>query len=61
MRILYIVTSLGVGGAERQTIALAERMALRGHTVAILTLKHVDEELPVRLPVLRLNLAKTPF
>lgn len=60
MRILYIVTSLGVGGAERQTIALAERMAARGNTVAILTLKHVDEELPVRLPVLRLNLAKTP-
>ena len=61
MRILYIVTSLGVGGAERQTIALAQRMASRGHTVAILTLKHVDEELPVRMPVLRLNLAKTPF
>ncbi|HTJ30440.1 MAG TPA: glycosyltransferase [Acidobacteriaceae bacterium] len=61
MRILYLVTSLGVGGAERQTIALAERMAARGHTVALLTLKHVEEELPVRLPVLRLNLAKTPF
>jgi glycosyltransferase involved in cell wall biosynthesis len=61
VRILYIVTSLGVGGAERQTIALAERMAARRHTVAILTLKHVDEELPVRLPVLRLNMAKTPF
>jgi glycosyltransferase involved in cell wall biosynthesis len=49
-----------VGGAERQTIALAEAMARRGHFVAFLTLKHADEELPVALPVMRLNMAKTP-
>lgn len=38
MRIAYLLTSLGIGGAEKQVIALAERMALRGHAVVILTL-----------------------
>lgn len=59
MRILYLLTSLGIGGAEKQVISLAERMAARGHTVAIVSLKHVDEECQTRLPILRLNLAKT--
>jgi glycosyltransferase involved in cell wall biosynthesis len=61
VRILYVLTSLGVGGAEKQAIALAEQMVARGHTVAFIVLKHVDEEWPVRLPVMRLNLKKTPL
>jgi len=61
VRILYILTSLGIGGAEKQVIALAERMAAKGHTVAFLVLKHVDQECPIRHPVLRLNLPKTPM
>ena len=61
MRILYVLTSLGVGGAEKQAIALAERMAARGHAVALIALKHTEEEWPVKLPVLRLNLKKTPL
>ena len=61
MRILYILTSLGVGGAEKQVIALAEGMAARGHSVQLLTLKHVEEECAARLPVLRLNLRKSPL
>ena len=60
MRILYILTSLGVGGAEKQVIDLAVRMAANGHSVAFLVLKHADEEWPVKLPVMRLNIAKTP-
>jgi glycosyltransferase involved in cell wall biosynthesis len=59
VRILYILTSLGIGGAEKQVIDLAARMAARGHTVAFLVLKHADEEWPVKLPVLRLNIRKT--
>ena len=39
MRIAYILTSLGVGGAERQALALAERMAARGHEVSLLVLR----------------------
>ena len=38
MRIAYILTSLGVGGAERQVIWLARRMARAGHTVRLLVL-----------------------
>jgi len=61
VRILYILTSLGIGGAEKQVIDLAERMATKGHSVAFLVLKHSSEEWPVKLPVLRLNMAKTPL
>lgn len=60
MRILYLLTSLGIGGAEKQVIDLAERMAAKGHKVAFIVLKHTSEEWPVKLPVLRLNMAKTP-
>jgi len=35
MRILYVITGLGVGGAERQVIDLAERFQQRGHEVKI--------------------------
>lgn len=60
LRILYILTTLGIGGAEKQVVALAESMAAKGHVVALLVLKHTDEEWPVKLPVMRLNLRKTP-
>ena len=60
MRIAYILTCLGVGGAEKQTIAVAERMAARGHTVTLVVLTHFEgDELSVRLPVLRLNMRKS--
>jgi glycosyltransferase involved in cell wall biosynthesis len=39
MRILYVLTTLAVGGAERQVVALATRMAGRGHAVVLMTLK----------------------
>ena len=39
MRIVYVLTSLGMGGAERQTIALAEWMASQGHTIAFVVLR----------------------
>ncbi|WP_417522206.1 glycosyltransferase [Marinobacter sp.] len=35
MRILYLITGLGVGGAERVVTSLADEMAARGHTVMI--------------------------
>jgi glycosyltransferase involved in cell wall biosynthesis len=36
-------------------------MAARGHTVSLVVLKHTEEEWPVKLPVLRLNLRKSPL
>jgi glycosyltransferase involved in cell wall biosynthesis len=61
MRIVYILTSLGIGGAEKQVIDLANRMSAKGQTVSLLVLTHTAEEWPVKLPVLRLNLRKTPL
>lgn len=59
MRILYILTTLGIGGAEKQVVDLAQNMAAKGHAVTLLSLKHAEEEWPTQLPVLRLNLRKT--
>ncbi len=39
MRIVTVLTSLGVGGAEKQALAVAERMAKRGHAVALVVLR----------------------
>ncbi|WP_263360106.1 glycosyltransferase [Acidicapsa ligni] len=61
MRIAYVLTTLGIGGAEKQVISLAERMAAKGHIVTLILLKHSSaEEWPVKLPVMRLNMQKTP-
>ncbi len=62
MRIVYVLTSLGMGGAERQALAQAQRMAERGHTVAILVLRsRLDEEWPTKVEVVHLDMCKTPF
>jgi glycosyltransferase involved in cell wall biosynthesis len=61
MRIAYMLTSLGTGGAERQVIALAERMRTRGHDVALIVLRSpVAREWQTQLPVVRLNMTRSP-
>jgi glycosyltransferase involved in cell wall biosynthesis len=61
MRIAYVLTSLGVGGAERQVVALAERMAARGHAVALLVLRSCQtEEWPTTLDPIRLDMSRNP-
>jgi glycosyltransferase involved in cell wall biosynthesis len=61
MRIVYLLASLGVGGAEKQALAVAERMAKRGHTVAVLLLMpRLSEEWPTALRTLHLDARKTP-
>lgn len=61
MRIVYVLTSLGMGGAERQTVALASRMQQRGHTVALLVLRpRLANEWPTTLPVVHLDMRRTP-
>jgi glycosyltransferase involved in cell wall biosynthesis len=62
MRIAYMLTSLGMGGAERQVVALAERMAARRHSVLLLVLRErQQEEWPTNLKVIYLNMHKAPF
>ena len=61
MRIVYVLTSLGMGGAERIVLALAGRMAQRGQTVAVLVLcPPVAEQWPTTLPVINLDMHKSP-
>jgi glycosyltransferase involved in cell wall biosynthesis len=61
MRIAYVLTSLGVGGAERQALALAERMAARGHAVTLLVLRCRQlEEWSTTLEPAHLDMRRTP-
>jgi glycosyltransferase involved in cell wall biosynthesis len=61
MRIVTVLTSLGVGGAEKLALAVAERMAERGHAVALLVLMpRLPEEWPTTLPVVSLDIRKNP-
>ncbi len=39
MRIVYVLNSLAVGGTERLVVGLAQRMAARGHAVALVVLR----------------------
>jgi glycosyltransferase involved in cell wall biosynthesis len=62
MRIAYVLTSLGMGGAERQGLALAERMAARGHAVSLVVLRsRQPEEWPTSLHLIRLDMRKNPL
>jgi glycosyltransferase involved in cell wall biosynthesis len=61
MRIVYVLTSLGMGGAERQALALAGRMAGRGHAVALLALRpRLSEEWPASIEVFHLDMKRNP-
>lgn len=60
MRIAYVLTTLGMGGAERQAVMLADRMAARGHAVALLILgPPAAQQWPTTLPVFHLDLRKS--
>ena len=61
MRIVYVLTSLGMGGAERQVLAIAARMAERGHTVALMVLRpQLKQEWPNAIETVHLNMRRNP-
>jgi glycosyltransferase involved in cell wall biosynthesis len=61
MRIVYVLTSLGMGGAEKLALALGERMAGRGHAVALLVLMPpVTEEWLSKLDRIHLDTGRSP-
>jgi glycosyltransferase involved in cell wall biosynthesis len=61
MRIAYMLTSLGIGGAERQVVALAERMSALGHDVALIVLRSaVARQWQTPLKVFHLHMTKSP-
>ncbi|KAA6456188.1 glycosyltransferase [Acidobacteria bacterium AB60] len=60
MRVAFMLTSLGIGGAEKQAIALAERMHARGHDVLVLVLsRQLGEEWPAAVEIVHLGMRKT--
>lgn len=61
MRIVYVLTSPGVGGAERLTLELATRMKEPGHAVLLVTLRTVEEQLLTELTVSSLDMRETPL
>jgi len=62
MRIVYVLTSLGMGGAERQVLALATRMTERGHSVALMVLRpKLKQEWPTTLEVVHLEMRRNVF
>lgn len=63
MKILYVITGLGVGGAERQVLDLADRFCIKGHTVKIcyLTGPALLKPKSNNVELLGLELEKTVF
>jgi glycosyltransferase involved in cell wall biosynthesis len=62
MRIVTVLTSLGVGGAEKQALAVSDRMAKRGHVVEVLVLRpRVPDEWPTSLPTVHLDIRRSPL
>lgn len=62
MRIALMLTSLGMGGAERQVVQLGERLRARGHTVLLVTLMPpLAEEWSTELETVRLGMTKSPL
>lgn len=62
MRIVTVLISLGVGGAEKQALAVQERMAKRGHAVQVLVLRPpLPEEWRTALPTVHLDMRKSPL
>lgn len=63
MRILYCITSLGIGGAEAITIDIANRVAAAGHYVTLLYLTGENKQvgrIDGRLQVIGLRMLKNP-
>ncbi len=63
MKILYILTGLGMGGAETQVVALADKMIELGHDVSLLSLYGESVVTPKsnNVEVFELNMVKNPF
>ncbi|WP_235942405.1 glycosyltransferase [Yersinia thracica] len=62
MNLLYIITGLGMGGAEKQTVLIANKMNEAGHNVMIISLTGETLVKPGDgVQMKELKLEKTPF
>ncbi|HHQ4453906.1 glycosyltransferase [Aeromonas hydrophila] len=63
MKILFIITGLGMGGAERQVCDLADKLAAQGHQVVLISLtgSAVNHPQSSAVKLVELGMTKTPF
>lgn len=65
MNILYLITGLGIGGAEKQVCDLADKFASLGHNVKLVSLNSTfsEQTLPKnnQVDVVYLNMLKNPL
>lgn len=63
MKILLIITGLGMGGAERQVCDLADQFVALGHQVLLISMtgETVNRPQSTMVEVVALNMAKTPL
>ena len=63
MKILYVITALGVGGAEIVTINIANQIVSRGYGVTILHLREMNNlksYIDPRVQTVTLSMTKSP-
>lgn len=62
MNIVYVITGLSMGGAERQVCLLADKMVERGHQVVLISLGSNAKNLPGndKVTVHQLGMSKNP-
>ncbi|WP_429154407.1 glycosyltransferase [Aeromonas veronii] len=63
MKILYVITGLGMGGAERQVCDLADQFSAKGHQILLISMtgETVNRPQSTDIEVVELNMAKTPM
>lgn len=63
MKILFVITGLGLGGAEKQVCLLADKLSLSGHHVKIISLGHMSNNKVFpsenNVNVINVNMSKT--
>ncbi len=63
MKLMLIITGLGMGGAERQVCDLADQFANKGHSVLLVSMtgETINRPQSLKIDVAELNMAKTPM
>ncbi|MFZ7337159.1 glycosyltransferase [Comamonas jiangduensis] len=63
MKILFTLTGLGMGGAERQVLDLAANFQKRGHNISIIffTGEATAKNIPPNVRIIKMDFKKNPF